>query len=552
MKNRILVALIGLLVVLVSCERDDNHTVTDLESLAKAVIIQRENLEGRVSNANAGVVATRSIASEVTPVRLKSVTLDDEDLVSDLPLVLIAEVAAPEFEGNVLRATHVVVSGNYAYVSYNFEEEPYLGAVDVIDISDPYMPQLAVQAIFPNMDISSLYLQDQTLYMAGANKLLHEDGTNPAVLIKMNLDQGFLTEDVTLVDMPGYVGTGIIAGENSYYGVSGDNGVLASFSKSGDVLEASINLADLRDVGMTDNRLVVLSGTEGIHIFDAATLSPVRNFETSQDVRDAKRTIDFYVGSVLAAEGFHGVGIYDLASGEKRLSIPVSRADGLDVDPNEVVSNAVSVNEGHIFVANGAAGVGVLTMKDGEVDQLVDFVSLALPGSANYVRSAGDYVFVADGFGGLQILKMVTVEQETAVRCEEYPEYDGKKNLTVNSGEELAYSSSASLDKVEVNASLVWCGALSVSQHLVVNTGGTFTMIGSLAQGTKNQDLIINGSGTLRIEGSLVVYGDLVLNSNSTLEFMGSGSSITVYGEVRKGDNVNIIGDFNDTNNSLN
>ena len=66
------------------------------------------------------------------------------DVAGDFPLVLVAELAPPTYEGKILRATHVAVEGNYAYVSYNTEGADYLGAIELIDISNPNLPKMVM------------------------------------------------------------------------------------------------------------------------------------------------------------------------------------------------------------------------------------------------------------------------------------------------------------------------------------------------------------------------------------------------------------------------
>ena len=80
-------------------------------------------------------------------------------------------------------------------------------------------------------------------------------------------------------------------------------------------------------------------------------------------------------------------------------------------------------------------------------------------------------------------------------------------------------------------------------------------MNGSLSQGKYQQAnptvLTVNSNATLQIEGSVVIWGDLTLNSNSNIEFIGSGSSITIYGKVKKASNISITGNYTDTENKL-
>ncbi len=67
-----------------------------------------------------------------------------------------------------------------------------------------------------------------------------------------------------------------------------------------------------------------------------------------------------------------------------------------------------------------------------------------------------------------------------------FPTYKGGEWLNVNSGENLNYQGSASLQGINVNQNLTFCGSLSVAQGINVNSGGVFTMKGSMAQGNYN------------------------------------------------------------------
>ncbi|WP_423129084.1 hypothetical protein [Gaoshiqia sp. Z1-71] len=558
MKKFTLIGLMFSLLVLFSCERDDLKG-DKIQEGKDAVIILRENLGDRVSKENAGVVSLIGPNTVISYGGLKSAAIGSEetdDPASDLPLVLVAEVAAPKYQGTTLRATHVVLNGNYAYVSYNLEGDNYLGAIDLIDISDPDNPHLVESAILPKTDVSSIAYADNTLYLATASLEFVAERDDRALLIQMKLDGGFFTDDLEFMEMAGYVATDIAVGNNMLYGVSGDNGLLGAYSLTDHKLKSSTNLADLRAVGLVDGQVVALSGATGIRVYDASLNETKQIATSSADVPHAKRTLDFYSGNVLAAEGFNGVGVYDLTSGTKGNTIPIARPNGLEASEDEIVSNAVSVNNNHIFMANGAAGVAVISMVSGDIEQVVDFGSIALPGSANYVRSEGIYVFVADGFGGLQILKMLAGnaeddDDEPELTCDSYPFYEGNKNLTVTT--DLSYRGPAALNHVEVNsnASLTWCGTLGVGQHIVINSYAVLHIIGELAQGEKNQNFYINQNGTLRIEGDITIYGNLVLHSYSTIEFIGPNSSITIHGTVTKADNVSIIGDFTDHSNKL-
>jgi len=170
-------------------------------------------------------------------------------------------------------------------------------------------------------------------------------------------------------------------------------------------------------------------------------------------------------------------------------------------------------------------------------------------GSSNYVKTKGDYIYVASGKGGLKIIKMEGKSEPVA--CVGFPTYTGSSNLILNSNQNASYSGSTALASIIVNskATLIHCGALSVQNDVTLNSNGTFEMSGTLSQGRYGQNtrLTINSNAEMKVSGAVVIYGDLVLNSNSNLTFVGSGSSITIYGKVTKGSNVKITGNFTDT-----
>lgn len=545
-----------MVIVMVGCQDDNNDF-----QLSEKISLQKTGVDSRLHTDNAGVVEKKGIPEMpddflgAESSSLKSVMVEDE--ASDLPLALIAEVDAPVVDGMTLQATHVCFNGNYAYVSYNVSGASYLGAVDVIDITDPSVPQLAMSATFPSMDVSSIAIKDGVLYLVGARDVDEEnDVENPAVLVKMTLDGDLLSEDIEFVELSSYVGTDVALGDQYYCTVSGNNGALSVFSLTNNELVSEIELEDLRAVEVDDSKLIVLSGTAGIHVYSLPSISSLVSFPVSDDVQGAKRTIDFYDNYVFVAEGFDGMGVYNVEDGSSKLKIPVATVDNSAIDPNDLVCNAVTTNNSHIFMAEGAAGLVVYSMVNNGLDDLDEIGSLNLEGSANYVENGNDYIFVADGTGGLKILNIVSSDDgENSIQndysCSTYPAYRGSSWLNVNSNANQAYRGSASLAGINVGAQLIWCGALAVSQHVNVNSQGEFVVIGSLATGRKvngnaNSGASLNINSKMIVEGALVVYGDLNVNSGGSLEFVGSGSSIAVHGNVRINGSGEIIGDYID------
>lgn len=543
MKNKFLACCTLLTVMfMASCNNDDDNVTNDSQ---ENVILNNDSqsLNERVKYDNSGALEI------ITPLGGRN----QDAPAAGIPLALVAEVNPPVYNGLTLKATHVNVNGNYAYVSYNTQGEAYAGAVDVIDISNPNTPQIVMQAIFPNTDVSSVNYNNGVLYIAGAVSTdAYPQAATPAFVSSMALSNGLLTTNFTQTQLQGDVATSVTSSDSKYYAVSGYNGQLVQLNKSNHQIEMAISVNDLRSVGLKSNKIVVLSGTQGVKVYNANNLSLQNSFTTSQDVPDAKRTIDFLDNnSLLVSEGYQGLGVYNINSGNKTQTISVpTNVEG--IDPTDITTNAVSANGTSVYVANGGAGLYIY--KSTASQQLSALGSINLNGSCNYVLSKDNYIFAAMGNGGLKIVKMVT---NSGLDCTQFPAYTGSSWLNVNSNQTMQYQGSASLYGVNVNSNalLTFCGSLSVSQGLNVNSNGTFYMKGSLAQGQANNpwlSLNVNSNAILKVEGSVVIYGNLVLNSNSKLEFVGSGSSITIYGNVIKGSNVTITGTYTDTFNKLN
>lgn len=525
--------------LLISC--DDNNDNKNDQSLDSITITSDQNtLNQRLDYTNSGVIAIEngSLTGKTA-----------ENTVTSFPLVQIAEIKPPvDANGKTLQASHVTVNGNYAYVSYITRGDVYSGAIDVIDVSDPYKPKLVTSALIPNTDITSLTYSNGNLII-GAAKDVDKDpllGSNPAVVFNMPLSSGLLTDKLTTNYLESRVTTDVAANTSNYFAVTGDNGSLFKISTSTKAVTGKTPMADLRSIALTSDKVVTLSGTKGVNIYNQTTLALQKSFTTSTDVSGAKRTMDIDGTKLLVSEGPNGLGVYDINSGSKLQTIAIATAG------EDNVTNAVSINDGYAFLANGALGLNVY--QPGSQYSLLGSVGIA--GSSNYVKSSGNYIYVASGTGGLKIIKMEK-PNTTFASCLTYGLYNQGKDLILNSNEIKSYQGATSINSAIINsgATLTHCGAISVLSNLTLNSGGTFNMRGSLSQGKYQQsnptELIINSNSLLQIEGSVVIWGDLRLNSGAKINFIGNDSSITIYGKVTKGSNVTITGNYKDTENKL-
>ncbi|PRY89993.1 hypothetical protein [Mongoliibacter ruber] len=471
-----------------------------------------------------------------------------------LPLMLVSQVEPPTYDGKILKATHIDLEGEFAYVSYNKEGPGFYGAIEIYNIANPLKPQITAQAIFKTADINSLSYKAGILYIAAAYDIDRDNSVSTAAqFLAVNVSGGNFTSEFRKSNIEGYAATDVTNTDTHTAVASGANGLIGLFNSSMQ-LETELSIPDLRAAKYGNNLLAALSGREGIYLLNPQTLNSIGRIAIPEDIPESKRTMDMGNELLFVSEGLNGAGIYRLPSGDlvEKIEIPINPEGVLSQD---IVTNAVSYDQNLLLMANGGAGVSIADLNDLSNIEKLGIISLS--GSSNFVKIKKNHLFVANGAGGLQILNLAKEEDaptDNSISCEGTSKYTGNQNLNVNSNQSMAISGSNAFKNVNIGGDLVYCGSMSVENSLNLNSGGLFEMNGSFAFGQyrKNNTLSINSGAVFRVHGSVVFYGDLNLNSGATIEFVGEGNSITIYGEVRKGNNVTITGNFNDTEGKLN
>ena len=148
---------------------------------------------------------------------------------------LIARLLPPEYNGEVLQASHVRIAGNYAYVAYNTQGSRYLGGVDVVDVTVPEVPQVISSVLFINpatnqgKDVSSVDIRESlsgtgtTLWVTGA-----DEATGKAFIEKYELNSShqFVSADPVSISLKGYTGTDVRFFKDKVYVTTGTDGGL--------------------------------------------------------------------------------------------------------------------------------------------------------------------------------------------------------------------------------------------------------------------------------------------------------------------------------------
>ena len=465
----------------------------------------------------------------------------------DYPLTLVAQIAPPSFEnGENLTATHVALNGDYGYVSYNTVGQDYVGAVDVIDISDPNNPRVTSRVYFTNADLNSIAYDAGYVYAAGGvDSEKSVTATANSVVVKIAVSGGRLnTSDITFGFQEGFNATDVSIMNNNVIATSGQDGFVVIYDKNDMSILNEASFADLRSVAYNGNEIAVLDAAQGVSFLDQS-LNVTRTIGIESDFGiDAKRTLDFSNDNIVVAEGSKGAGIYNANSGGFVEYLPILTSPE-NAEQGDIVTNGVAVNENVLLMANGAGG---LSLNENTTDNTQGVGVIELTGSINYVASKGDYIFAASGKSGFQIIKLNRPTQSLVSSCENLASFNGDSSYSVPAGEEQAYSGSKRFNSLTVDGTLLLCGSWTVKDDITINENGVFEMNGTIVVGRTNRsrDIVVKAGATLRIEGSVSIYGDLILEDGATVEFLGDSTIAVIWGSVVKAGSATVTGTFND------
>ncbi|HET8713134.1 MAG TPA: hypothetical protein VFM23_05565 [Gemmatimonadales bacterium] len=336
-------------------------------------------------------------------------------------LNLKAQVAPPVIGGQTLQATSVSIVGNLAVVSYNMVGNPYLGGVDVIDISNKNQPVLRSQALFQNTDVSAVTTSGTKVYLAEATG---DTGfASPAVfeVITLSGNQLVLTGN-TRRSLSSFAATSVASGTR-VYATSGDAGSLFLIDPASFAVTSSIQLHDARWVAVGGGKVAVVQGTPGtLSVYNESDMSVVGSWPfAGAGVAEAKSQAQLVGGKAFIAAGDSGVQVLSASTGTRVGAVPRPNPDSLGLSPSVVVTNSVAIDQDLIFISNGEAGVYLaqgsqaFSATGSEVQQTITMRGKLRFGSLQSVNhvayTAGGpgqpgLLIVAAGLGGLKIVQV--------------------------------------------------------------------------------------------------------------------------------------------------
>jgi hypothetical protein len=330
---------------------------------------------------------------------------------SSVTIQLIARMDPPEYNGEVLQASHVRVVDHYAFVAYNTQGPRYLGGVDIVDISAPDNPGLISGVLFINhetnkgKDVSSVDAQlSPSAKSSAVVWITGSDETSDSAFaerFELNSSNQFESGQSMNFFLKGFVGTDVRFYNDKVYVTSGSGGGLTVLDNQMKLV-SFLDIENARSVDVSKDYEIALGGNPG-HLYNPGMWDKEIGGATDPGAKSIIRLHNKYA---LVALGEEGIKCYDVSTSTPSLvsSLPAPAVPE-GADAWDYVTNGVSVSpNGWVYIANGAGGLDIARLDDN--GQLTWMGNVNLGASVNFVEANGSYVFVARGVLGLKILKV--------------------------------------------------------------------------------------------------------------------------------------------------
>jgi hypothetical protein len=329
----------------------------------------------------------------------------------NVDFTLVANVDAPTVPGSgnhKLSATCIQIIGNYAYVSWHWNRNPddYAGLLEVYNISNPTAPLIVSTLWSTDIDFNHVFVDDiesvgqRKMWAVGSRNVQTSGLNSPAWLGQFTLTNNIFTMNTfTETDLPSFSGNSVIKKNDALYLTSGKTGgALTSFDLNNNILNVESNDERLKYLDFDGNYMIALQQQANNSMLHRYSLpnpdfaNPVSLTVGSINPDDGKSVAHIDGNRVYVCTGVHGLKVYDVGT---MSSTPLHH-----FAPGVGGTNGTSTDNDYIYVANGAGGLYIINKSDYSV-----LGNYKFQGSANFVASKSNFIFVANGTGGLKIIR---------------------------------------------------------------------------------------------------------------------------------------------------
>jgi len=332
--------------------------------------------------------------------------------------VHVANIQVPVDEnGNKLSATSIEVRANTIYVSYHLNGSPFGGAVDIIDVNNHENPQIICTVSFTDTDVNALEIEEngKLLWLTGGRDISssgHDaERHNGAVIGELAISKKeFVVNSYRETPLPSFSGNALVDfGRELFVAAGASDGGFFQLDKENLQIQNSVNTDSAKFIDRRKDDIIGLSLKNGSEAsFDMMDFKngDMKSFNTGLNIIpvNGKNVIEHRAAVTYAALGREGVKGY-MFDGNPGPLVFEFNPQGENVTD---VANGVSVDGKHVYIAHGTDGLFITTHpRSGQKDPELVFSwkEQGTPASANYVKTDGNFIILANGINGINILR---------------------------------------------------------------------------------------------------------------------------------------------------
>jgi hypothetical protein len=317
---------------------------------------------------------------------------------------LAAVLEAPSVAGTALRVTRLVQQNQLLVVAYASPDGRALGALALIDLSDPEAPTLRAELQLPTMSVTSVALDGSSVYFAGSS-----DTQSQAQFGRISI-QGFEWQDdlkIQTVEMNAVSDLAVLG--DKVWLLDGSQGQLVGLHKKDGVISSQLQVPGLQQLGRDAGSLWVMRALQLVQLDANLQVKASYPAEDAQLKHAANAPIRIGQEMAMTILGEGGVRAFCQADQKALFYVPpVIRAD---LDPVRTSTRDAALSHGLLLTANGDAGVYVYSVRAEDQGnrckdrllQLEGYLDLGKDFRAEALNWQQDVLSVGDGQGRLNI-----------------------------------------------------------------------------------------------------------------------------------------------------
>lgn len=335
----------------------------------------------------------------------------------------VANVEPLVLSGIELSATSISLYEDIAFVTYHKRGDLHLGALELIDLTNPDIPYSLGFIPFEGYDINAVAVdayEDGVVWVAGSSNKIG------ASLFKLVFSRSYFLQAYDRINLSKALVEKVSASANGIY-LSRDHIYVSAGKSYGGIFKVSRhNINEISVSEFTGAKAVTGNEYQGAEYYASLAVNDQSEIRI-RSVLDERLQLEFNSATsahqsvdlphdgkyelvfsptnpveLYFTSGSLGVSSIDIRNGS------ILKETALDLLPNGN-TNSLSIDDEFIYLANGEDGLSIATVQSAESSGVISPVFHwdlpEKPASVNFVTAADGYVFVAKGLGGFHILK---------------------------------------------------------------------------------------------------------------------------------------------------